>query len=218
VAALCGRLLLLADGPLLPPAEQSELERLLGVSPALALEWTSRASSGEDRDLRLTALLFAWARHDFSAAWIWAGTQKDMLAGLAVLSSASDQIAAALLATKWVAASPADDLYRVDYLSRLWRELGRHEANLAFAESLPPEHRAILLQTALEHYSRHRPEHALRYALDKDEPAERESALLAVVAGWPEDRLPDLRRLRSALDVPAVALLAEHRLASAPAP
>ncbi len=218
VATLFRHLLLLADGELLGADEKSELERRLAASPVLAAEWAAQSDSDDARERRLAACLAAWSQRDFDSAWAWANSREDLIPALAVLASASDPLAASSRAAEWVEQSPETGLYRFDFMSRLWRELGRHEANLAFADALPPEYRAIALQTAFEFYARSAPENALAYARLKTDPAERESALLAVIDGWPEARLADLRRLAPSIQEPQVALVAAHRLRAGRAP
>ena len=218
VATLFRHLLLLTDGELLGADEKSELERRLAASPVLAAEWAAQSDSDDARERRLAGGLAAWSQRDFDSAWAWANSREDLIPALAVLASASDPLAASSRAAEWVEQSPETGLYRFDFMSRLWRELGRHEANLAFADALPPEYRAIALQTAFEFYARSAPENALAYARLKTDPAERESALLAVIDGWPEARLADLRRLAPSIQEPQVALVAAHRLRAGRAP
>lgn len=212
VEQLSSRLRLLAEGGLLSTEDQAELGRLLAISADRALAWVVLAKSETDRASRLTACLALWSRLDFESAWKWAGAQPDLIPALAVLSSSSDPLAAATVASNWVNESPENSLERFAYFTRVLRDTGQKDANVVFADSLPPEYRGIAIQSALTELAAADPEKALAYARLKADRQEQRIALQAVVTGWPASRLKELLVTLSPVDSPEAVEYATERL------
>lgn len=212
-AKLVRFLLLKQTGELVGPIERQTLDQLLATSPEAALRWAVRQDAGEEYGRLYVAAINAWAARDLGAAWSWASTQTDMTAALAVLTAAEDRLAAASLGADWVEQSREENLPRYILLSRLWRELGQTEANLVLADGLGSDLREVMFQTALTEYTQANPSEAFKYARMKESASARESALVAVVAGWPSDKLDALRDLLPDLArSPAAKALADHQL------
>lgn len=197
---------------LLTPDEKQTIERMVATAPLSALAWATSIEPNEDYGRLYTSVLTAWSESNFDSAWSWAASQNDDMASLVVLASAKDNLAAAAIASNWVEQLPDESLLRYGSLSQIWRQLNQTKANLVLADSLNPGLREIMLQTALTDYAKINPLDAFNYALLKTDKTEREITELAVVSGWPTEKLDELRTLLPRLTYDAAKELALYKL------
>lgn len=208
------RAALLHGGKLLNAADTDTLAALLARSPLDALAWIDREPAGPRRDDLHFAWAALWAKTDFPAAWTWAAAAGNDDLALAMLAGGGATPAAAERGADWIYALPAETEIRSDAFFSVMRESGHLENALVCIESLDTADRERVSQYALGWLAADTPATAYAYALRRTDDSDRLAALMAVVGGWPDQKINELEKLLPSLTDAPVHHLAELRIRS----
>lgn len=165
---------------------QTHLESARVFADALARVLTE--SDSEERETRICAALYAWARDDLAGASTWARTATILpraKAFAAVINGAgAADAAAAIRFVEQLSASDAE--HAGEYGSDLIFALGQagHEADAARWAEANPTVNIDWLTGAFERWASSESEAALLYAVAMSDPVKRRAAVDAAISGW----------------------------------